>query len=146
MLVGKGVLSVDKEAFDDALREAPALPSVENRLLQVGHVATGGIDHAEAPEGFGGGDVGGHVALHGHEEGVFAALVEVEHAVGEAALHGEGEVDAVARESILHLIVVGPADNLVPTLLPHEVILPQEFILILVVAYRDGKESQDEDA
>ena len=136
--MGNGVAPVHNHTLYDALLQAAALAGIQNRLLDVAGIAQRTVHHAQAPEGLHRGQVAHVVAHPGHQQGVLAALPEVELAVGQLARHGQGQVDAVRPERRLHHMLLGPLYDVVPTLMTNQVVLLQQLPFVLVPAV-DGR-------
>ena len=127
------VVTIHNHTLSDALRAASALPTVQDRLLSVEHIALRRVHHAQSPESLRRRQHRGQVSYAGHDQRVLTTLVEVEHTVGQQSFLRQGEVYAVRPEGCPHLMVTRPLHDLVPTFVFHQIVLADQFIHILVV-------------
>ena len=134
MLGGRLILSVDDQAFHNPLGEASAFAGIKYRLLQVKHVSECGVDHPKMPKSLSRWDIGCQIAHHRHDERIFPTLIIIKHAICKSALLGKGQIDTITGKSVFHLIIVSALDQFTPTLMPHQIILTDQFIFLPVIA------------
>ena len=127
-------MSVHDHTLRNPFCASPALLAIEDRLLGIKHIPLCRVHHPQSPEGLCRRQHRREVSCPGHHQRILSALVEVEHAVCQQPLLRQGQIHAVTPERCLHLICSGSLHDLVPALMPHQIVHPDQFIHVLVIS------------